>query len=142
MTENPSIRLPKGCFLVRLPKISDARGHLAFGESEQHIPFAIKRVFWTYGIKDGNLRGDHAHRTCQMVIFPLGGSFDIELDDGHNRMLLHMDDPSIGIFVPPLVWCKLSSFSPEGTCVSLASEEYRAEDYIHSYQEFLSLTRA
>ena len=141
MTEKPTFQLPKGCFFVQLPRITDERGNLAFGESERHIPFAIKRVFWTYGIKDGNLRGDHAHRTCEMVIFPLGGSFDIEVDDGHSQVLLHMDDPSRGIFIPPLVWCKLSAFSPEATCVSLASEEYRAEDYIHDYNEFLTLTR-
>ena len=141
MTQQSTLSLPKGCRLVQLPRHADERGSLAFGESERHIPFPIRRVFWTYDIREQEMRGDHAHRTCEMVIFPLGGSFDIELDDGHRQVLLHMDDPSLGIYVPPLVWCKLSAFTPCATCVSLASEEYAAEDYIHDYNEFLRLTR-
>ena len=106
----------------------------------QKKPFPIKRIFWTYDIRDGNMRGDHAHRTCQMVLFPIGGSFDIELDDGCRRETLRMDDPSQGVFIPPLVWCRLMNFTPNAACISLASEEYRAEDYIHDYEEFIALT--
>ena len=142
MSRNTTPQLPKGCFLVQLPKVSDERGNLAFGESEQQIPFSIKRVFWTYNIKDGNIRGDHAHRTCEMVLFSIGGSFDIELDDGENKIVLHMDDSSQGIYIPPLVWCRLMNFTKEAACISLASEEYRSEDYIHDYDEFKRLLKA
>ena len=124
MSHNITPQLPKGCFLVQLPKVSDLRGSLAFGEAEHHVPFPIKRVFWTYEIQ---------------VLFPIGGSFDIELDDGENREVLHMDDPSQGVFIPPFVWCKLMNFSPNAACISLASEEYRREDYILDYEEFKSL---
>jgi hypothetical protein len=141
MSLNTALGLPKGCRVVQLPRISDLRGNLAFGEADRHIPFPIRRVFWTYGIKDGNVRGDHAHRTCEMVLFPIGGSFDIELDDGENKLVLHMDDPSLGVFIPPLVWCRLMNFTPDAACISLASEEYRAEDYIHDYEEFKQLIR-
>ena len=140
MSHNSSTLLPKGCFIVQLPNVSDERGSLAFGEAEHHIPFPIKRVFWTYDIQGDNMRGDHAHRTCQMVLFPIGGSFDIEIDDGERQTLLHMDDPSQGVFIPPLVWCRLMNFTKDAACISLASEEYRAEDYIHDYEEFMKLT--
>ncbi|MBQ7462577.1 MAG: FdtA/QdtA family cupin domain-containing protein [Bacteroidaceae bacterium] len=139
MSQNLTLQLPKGCFVVRLPKVSDERGALAFGEAERHIPFPIRRVFWTYNIKGGNMRGDHAHRTCEMVLFPIGGSFDIELDDGEMQEVLHMDDPSTGVFIPPLVWCRLMNFTRDAACISLASEEYRAEDYIHDYEEFIRM---
>jgi len=125
--------------MVKLPRISDERGSLAFGEAERHIPFPVRRVFWTYGIRDGNQRGDHAHRTCRMVLFPIGGSFDIEVDDGCSKVVLHMDDPSLGVYIPPLVWCRLTRFTPDAACISLASEEYRSEDYIHDYEEFKAL---
>ena len=142
MACNITQQLPKGCFLVQLPKVSDKRGNLAFGEAERHIPFPIARIFWTYDIQDESLRGDHAHRTCEMVLFPIGGSFDIELDDGESQILLHMDDPSLGVFIPPLVWCRLTNFTRGAACISLASEEYRAEDYIHDYEEFRSLLQS
>ena len=77
-----------------------------------------------------------------MVLFPIGGSFDIELDDGEHKVVLHMDDPSQGVFIPPLVWCRLMNFTPNAACISLASEEYRSEDYIHDYDEFKRLLKA
>ena len=133
------LKMPKGCRLIELPLIADKRGALAFGECEKHIPFKIERVFWTYNITEGVSRGNHAHRTCWMVLFPLGGSFKIEVDDGYEQIVLEMNDPHVGILIPPLVWCKLYDFTTEAACVSLASEQYSAEDYIHDYEEFLSL---
>ncbi|MBO7119794.1 MAG: WxcM-like domain-containing protein [Bacteroidaceae bacterium] len=141
MTLNTTTLLPNGCFLVHFPKISDERGSLAFGEAERHIPFPIRRIFWSYDVQGDNMRGDHAHRSCQMVLFPIGGSFDIEIDDGRRRQLLHMDDPSTGVFIPPLVWCRLMNFTKNAACISLASEEYCPEDYIHDYEEFKQLIK-
>lgn len=141
MSLNTGLQLPKGCFLVQFPTISDERGSLAFGEGKRHIPFTIKRIFWSYDIQGGNMRGNHAHRTCEMVLFPIGGSFDIELDDGEQKTVLHMDDPSQGVFIPPLVWCRLMNFTENAACISLASEEYSAEDYIHDYDEFKRLLK-
>ena len=140
MSQNNTLQLPKGCFMVQLPKISDERGSLAFGEAERHIPFSIRRIFWTYDIQGESIRGDHAHRSCGMVLFPIGGSFDIEIDDGERREVLHMDDASLGVYIPPLVWCRLMNFTRNAACISLASEEYKAEDYIHDYEEFVRLT--
>ena len=141
MSYNTALPLPKGCFIVQFPKISDHRGNLAFGEGNKHIPFPIKRIFWTYDIQGENMRGDHAHRTCEMVLFPIGGSFDIELDDGEHCEVLHMDDPSRGVFIPPLVWCRLMNFTKSAACISLASEPYSADDYIHDYDEFMRLVK-
>lgn len=141
MHKDLSNDLPKGCRWVELPRIADNRGELAFCEGMNHIPFEIKRIFWTYNIKDTSIRGDHAHRTCSMVLFPMGGSYRIELDDGYMKKELLMDDPHRGMFIPPNVWCRLYDFQEHATCVSLASEVYTAEDYIHDYEEFLQIVR-
>ena len=141
MIDDTQGSMPKGCRYIDLPNVTDKRGSIAFGEGGRHIPFGIKRVFWTYAIADEAARGNHAHRTCSMVLFPLGGSFRIELDDGHDKAEILMDDPSRGVLIPPLVWCKLYSFTPQAACISLASEPYTAEDYIHDYEEFLKLTQ-
>ncbi len=129
--------LPKGCALIYLPNVVDDRGMLTFVEGNKHIPFEIKRIFWTYQVKEGSTRGNHAHRTCSMVLFPVGGSYDIELDDGVIKCTLHMSDSHVGLLVPPGVWCKLHDFSPCAASVCLASDPYDAEDYIHDYNEFL-----
>ena len=132
-----SLVLPQGCKLISLPNVVDERGMLAYGQCMKEIPFEIKRVFWTYGITDGSARGDHAHRTCSMVLFPLGGSFRILLDDGDVKVTLLMDKPNVGILIPPGIWSIQSDFTQHASCVCLASDFYDADDYIHSYEEFL-----
>ena len=131
------ILLPKNCQLIHLPNIVDERGMLTFVEGNKHIPFEIKRIFWTYRVTDGSTRGNHAHRTCSMVLFPVGGSYWIELDDGVCKCSLHMEDPHVGLLVPPGVWCRLYEFTSNAACVCLASHPYDADDYIHDYDEFL-----
>lgn len=137
MTQNNAMILPRGCKLIELPNVVDDRGKLCFLEGNHHIPFSIRRIFWTYDVSQGQTRGNHAHRTCSMVLFPVGGSYRIELDDGFMKKTLCMDDSHVGLLVPPGVWCRLYDFSPMAASVCLASDVYDADDYIHDYQEFL-----
>ncbi len=125
---------------VDLPQVSDARGTLCFAEN-RHLPFELRRVFWIFGVPEGETRGGHAHTSCAEVVFPVRGSFDILVDDGHERTLHHMDDPSRGILIPPCVWCELSRFSADACCVVFASHDYQAEGYIHDYATFLRTCR-
>lgn len=137
MTIDNTIILPRGCELIELPNVVDNRGKLCFIEGGNHIPFPIRRIFWTYDVAPGHTRGEHAHRTCSMVLFPVGGSYKIELDDGRCRQTLEMAKSNVGLLVPPGVWCRLYDFSHSAASVCLASEVYDADDYIHDYQEFL-----
>ena len=140
MDKNTVIRVKK-CRLIELPTIADERGSLSFGENNRQWPFSVERVFWTYDVNEGAQRSNHAHRTCSMVLFPLGGGWNIDIDDGTNTQSLRMDDPRIGLLIPPLVWCRLYDFDSGACCVSLASDLYDADDYIHDYKEFLTLTK-
>ncbi len=121
--------------IVTIPYIVDERGSLCFAENK-HLPFEIKRVFWIYGVKEGKTRGGHAHRTCAEVVFPISGSFEIEVDDGKHSETFLMDSPEKGIHIQPNVWCCLKNFAPGTVCVALASHDYEAEGYIHDYTTF------
>ena len=128
--------LPQGVVLIQLPHNVDERGHLAFLEGGTHIPFEVKRVFWIYGVPEGKTRGGHAHWTCHEAIFPVAGSFEIELDDGQRNVTLVMDDPLKGITVPAGVWCELRNFAPGTVCVVMASQEYDAKGYALNREEW------
>ncbi|MFA4944308.1 MAG: FdtA/QdtA family cupin domain-containing protein [Lentisphaeria bacterium] len=127
--------------LLEFPKISDPRGSLSFVEGERHLPFAIKRVFYLYGIAPGQSRGGHAHKWHDEVIIPLAGSFDIILDDGFAKQPHHLDQPHVGLFLPRLVWQDLVNFSPGAVCLVLASDVYSEADYYRRYPEFLAAVR-
>ena len=72
---------------IKLPIVDyERKGKLSFMEANKHIPFNIKRIYYIYDIKDLTvIRGGHAHRTLQQVIFCLNGSFTLELDNGKEK---------------------------------------------------------
>ena len=134
------IILPEGCQLLTLPIIADERGFLTFCEnSDSVLPFSIKRTFWIYGVPNGKKRGGHAHMTCSEVIFPVSGSFQIEVDNGTQRATVQMNKPNVGIHVPAGMWCNLFDFSSDAVCLVLASHTYDNTGYIHDYQEYIKL---
>jgi len=68
--------------IIQLPKFLDRRGNLSFLETNNHIPFEIKRIFWIYDVPGGEVRGGHAYRESEEFIIALSGSFDVVLNDG------------------------------------------------------------
>lgn len=122
--------------ILDLIKIQDSRGNLTFIEGERHIPFSIKRVYYLYDVPGGAERGGHAHYDLQQLIIPLAGSFDIILDDGYNQETITMNRAYMGLLIDKMVWRELKNFSSGAVCMCLASDIYKAEDYIHEYSEF------
>lgn len=120
------------------PKVSDARGALTF---VQDVGFPIKRAFWIYEVPEGAERGGHAHRSCTELLFAVKGSFDVELSYGDETVNVHIDRPNHGVFIRPMVWCRLHNFSADFVGLCLASQEYKPEGYINSKEEFLAETR-
>ena len=45
------------CRLLEFPIVADPRGNLTFVESNRHIPFEIKRVYYLYDVPGGAERG-------------------------------------------------------------------------------------
>lgn len=112
------------------------RGNLYVGTGGKNIPFEIQRFYVIRDVPPGETRGTHAHRTCEQAVFALNGSFDILIDDGKEERTVHMDSPTTGVRLPPKTWHSLSNFSPDCVALVLSSEPYRAEEYIHDYEEF------
>jgi len=51
------------CKIIELPVIHDPRGNLTFIESQNHIPFEIKRVYYLYDVPGGATRSGHGHKS-------------------------------------------------------------------------------
>jgi dTDP-4-dehydrorhamnose 3,5-epimerase-like enzyme len=126
------------CKIIELPKISDPRGNLTFIEGMRHIPFDIRRVYYTYDVPGGADRGGHAHKALHQLIIAMSGSFDVTLDDGRNKKKFHMNRSYQGLYVCPMMWRDLDNFSSGSVCMVLASNIYEASDYYRDYNEFIS----
>lgn len=125
------------CKLIELPKITDQRGNLTFIESGRHIPFDIKRTYYLYDVPGGATRAAHGHRRLQQLMISMSGSFDITLDDGHEKKLFHLNRSYYGLYIPPMLWRDLDNFSSGAVCMVLASDYYEEADYFRDYNDFL-----
>ena len=126
------------CKIIELPKISDPRGNLTFIEGMRHIPFGIRRVYYTYDVPGGADRGGHAHKALHQLIIAMSGSFDVTLDNGRNKKKFHLNRSYQGLYVCPMMWRYLDNFSSGSVCMVLASNLYEASDYYRDYNEFIS----
>jgi dTDP-4-dehydrorhamnose 3,5-epimerase-like enzyme len=138
MCNNEIQILPRGCRIIDFPESVDDRGALSFAESTNHIPFQIERVFWIYNVPENKSRGNHSHNESSEVVVPVCGSFDMLVDDGSRRVLVHMDSSKQGILIPPGVWCELKNFVSGTVCVVFASHPYNAAGYINDYKQYIN----
>jgi dTDP-4-dehydrorhamnose 3,5-epimerase-like enzyme len=129
------------CKIINLPKISDPRGNLTFIESNKHIPFEIKRVYYLYDVPGGETRGGHAHKNLQQLLIAVSGSFDVVVDDGYEKRRYHLNRSYYGLFIPTMIWREMDNFSSGSVCLVLASDFYNEDDYIRDYDEFLKEVR-
>lgn len=122
---------------IDFPKIEDPRGNLTFAEGMGHVPFDIKRAYWVYDVPAGESRGGHAHKRLKQVIIALSGSFQVTLDNGHERKTVLLNHPWQGLLIDTNIWRILDGFSSGAVCMVLASEHYDEDDYIYDYEDFL-----
>ncbi|PWK83089.1 WxcM-like domain-containing protein [Fulvimonas soli] len=131
-----------GVTLHRLPKVIDLRGNLTVGEFERDLPFRPKRYFMVFGVPNAEVRGEHAHHRCKQFLICARGRCSIVADDGANREEFLLDDPSLGLYLPPRVWGIQYKYSADAVLLVFASEYYDPDDYIRDYGEFMRLAGA
>ncbi|WP_339792709.1 FdtA/QdtA family cupin domain-containing protein [uncultured Imperialibacter sp.] len=126
------------CSLLELPKIKAASGSITSINNFKEIPFGIKRTYYLYDLPSASSRGGHAHKDLHQLIIAASGSFDVMLQDGRMKRAVQLNQPNIGLYLPPGLWRELSNFSNGAICLVLASELYTEEDYIREYDQFLA----
>ena len=125
--------------IMDFPERGDERGQLVIAEGKGAsddvvIPFEIKRVFYIYGSDDSVIRGQHANRETEFVLINVAGSSKVKAIDGDgNEAIYVLDQPHIGIYLPPMIWKEMYDFSSDSVLVVIASTHYNADEYIRDY---------
>jgi dTDP-4-dehydrorhamnose 3,5-epimerase-like enzyme len=130
-----------GCSIINLSKIYNEAGNITVVENNSDFPFNVKRVFYSYDIPGGEDRGGHAHNECHQFLIAASGSFQVHLDDGKSQKTIFLNQPSIGLHIPPGVWASEVNFSSGAICLVLASHVYEEADYIRDYNEYIKKVR-
>lgn len=124
---------------VEFPLLGDERGSLVALESEQTIPFNIKRVYYLFGTQQDVMRGFHAHYNLKQVAVCITGKCRMILDDGYHREEVWLDSSTKGLVIGDLIWREMHDFSEDCVLLVLASEHYDENDYIRSYEDFMKV---
>jgi acetyltransferase-like isoleucine patch superfamily enzyme len=124
------------CWLERLPNFADMRGSLAALELGKGLPFDAKRVFWVFNVPSRDVRGEHAHRQCEQFLVAVHGALSVVLDDGRTRAEVRLDNPTLGLYLAPMVWGIQYKFDADAVLMVVASQPYEGADYIRDYAEF------
>ena len=131
----------QGVNIYRFPWVQDARGDLTVGEFENEVPFRPKRYFIVSGVPSGEIRGEHAHKRCHQFLICAYGQCSVTVDDGTARLEVLLNTPSIGIYVPPMIWGRQWQYSADAALLVFASEIYDPSDYIRDYDMFVNAVR-
>lgn len=114
----------------------DNTGNLVALEKGVNLPFEIKRVYYIWGTYEKAVRGKHAHRKLEQVIVCTSGSCDFILDNGKERITVHLNNPAEGLYIKHNIWREFTNFTSDCVVMVLASEHYDKSDYIFDYDIF------
>ena len=113
--------------LIDLRTFTDKRGNLTV--IEKVMPFAIRRIFYIYGV-DESVRGGHRHRATVQAAVCIKGSCRIYNNNGVEENYFSLDQPHKCLLIEPEDWHTMDQFSPDAILMVLASEYFDPNDYI------------
>lgn len=124
--------------LIRIKKVVEPDGTLFVMEDHKEVPFDTKRIFLVSNVAPGKTRGDHATKKTRLILFPVSGSCKVIVDDGQKKETFHMDDPSTGILIEPMVWRSMQEFSPDCVMMAVCDRPFSpGNETFDNYEEYL-----
>lgn len=137
MKVSPVILYPlKSVVVMKLPVHRASNGDLVVTEGFTHVPFAIARVFAVVA-SAGAIRGQHAHKGCTQFVTCPNGVVEVLCDDGVEQATYLLDQPGLGLLIPPSIWAQQTYRSSGAVLMVLCDRPYEPSDYIRDYAEFL-----
>lgn len=123
--------------LVSLPKILDERGNLSVIESNNHIPFNIRRTYLIYDVPGGEVRGGHAFLEQKEMIIALSGSLDIIVFDGVKEQKFLLNRSYQGLYIPNGLWRHMENFATNTLVLVISNTYYDESDYIRNKKLYI-----
>lgn len=123
--------------MLNFTQKGDERGRLVIVEGGIDIPFEIKRVFYIFASDPDVIRGRHANRRSEFILINVAGTSKVRvIDRSGNEMIIHLNRPHTGVYIPAMVWKDMYDFSPDSVLLVLSSEHYDPDEYIRDFEEF------
>lgn len=133
--------LRERCPIIEFKNLGDERGNLVVVEGGQSIPFEIQRVFYIYGSDSTVVRGQHANKRSEFVLINVAGQSKVRITDSHEEIIVNLDRPMIGIYIPKMIWKDMYDFSEDSVLLALASTHYDGTEYIRNYSDYQEMMK-
>jgi UDP-2-acetamido-3-amino-2,3-dideoxy-glucuronate N-acetyltransferase len=130
--------LGPGPRLVPLKKIVEDRGTLIAADAGEGLPFVAARYFLVQDVPPGGVRAQHAQREGHELISCVAGSCTVEVWWRAGSEVHTLDDPAVGLYLPPWAWVECREFSGDAVLLVLCSDAYEPLDQISDFDEFLA----
>ena len=106
----------------------------------KNFPISVKRIFFIYG-KLNMYRGDHAHKKCAQIFFPISGKIELNLEQKKKKKIIISSGKAEAIVVPKMVWCRLKFLKKNSIVAVICDRKYEFDDYIEKYKNFKKLIK-
>ncbi|WP_187263211.1 sugar 3,4-ketoisomerase [Pontibacter beigongshangensis] len=127
-------------YILKFDQFGDAsEGFIASTQYAERLPFAVRRVFWTYDTPIDVVRGHHANKTTEEVLVALTGSVTVVAETKAGKNTFTLSSPATGLYIPAMCWTQII-FSPDAIALCMTSTDYDPDDYLRDYEEFKRLT--
>ena len=123
--------------LTDLPKFHQADGSLVAFDKDGTLPFPVRRLFYIFGVPDGEVRANHACMNSEFLAICMNGKLKFSFNDGNSQDEVWLDSNSKVLHIPAATWIKVSDFSKDAILLMIASKTYKESEYINSFDEFL-----
>ena len=105
------------------------------------MPFKVKRIFLIYGNKNF-IRGNHAHKKCSQLLVPVSGKIEMLFENKQQKVTKILDHKfKKGHLLKPKTWCQLKFLTNNAILMVFCDQEYRFDDYIEKYKDFLKIIK-
>lgn len=121
--------------IIQFEVHSNSSGNLCVYETDDGVPFDIKRIF-TVMAKKNEIRGNHAHKICQQLLVCVSGEIEVICDDGLNQRIYRLSEMGKGLLIPPGIWASEKYINEGSVLMVLCDQAYEKNDYIFNYEEF------
>lgn len=123
--------------IIKFRSVAENDGKLTFWESENEIPFVIKRIFYIQNVPAGCERANHASINSDFVFIAIAGEVSVTLVNKSGEETFWLNNSSEGLFVPRMTWIKTYNFSENAILMVVSDKEYKKTTYISDYAVFI-----
>lgn len=101
----------------------------------EKLPFALKRVYWISNVPADTVRGTHAHRECEEVLYVCKGEVKVKLVGNYYQTRVVTLKKGERIYIPVMVWKEIT-FLEDTLLIVYASTKYDENDYVYEEEFF------